>query len=102
MVVNGRGHHALLERHGTCHDLDGTRGADHMAGHRLGRRDMRGACRILAECTLNARRLGRIVELGRGAVSIDVETLGRLDVALGNRQRYRAGNAGSLGIGLVM
>ena len=32
-------------------------------------------------------------------MGIDVETLGRLDVTLGNRQRYRAGNAGSLGIG---
>ena len=59
---------------------------------------MRGARRVLAERTLNARRLGRIVELGRGAVGIDVETLGRPDVALGHRQRYRAGNAGSLGI----
>ena len=60
---------------------------------------MCGARRVLAECSLDARRLGRIVELGRGAVGIDVETLGRLDVALGHRQRYRAGNAGSLGIG---
>ena len=31
-------------------------------------------------------------------MGIDVEALGRLDVALGHRQRYRAGNAGSLGI----
>ena len=98
MVVNGRGHHALLERHGAGHDLDGTRGTDHVPRHRLGRRDVRGARRVLAECTLNARRLGRIVELGRGAVGIDVEALERLDVALGHRQRYRAGNAGSLGI----
>ena len=60
---------------------------------------MRGACRVLAERTLYARRLGRIVELGRGAVSVDVEALGRLNVALSHRQRYRTGNAGSLGIG---
>ena len=32
-------------------------------------------------------------------MSVDVEALGRLDVALGHRQRYRTGNAGSLGIG---
>ena len=32
-------------------------------------------------------------------MSVDVEALGRLNVALGHRQRYRTGNAGSLGIG---
>lgn len=62
-------------------------------------RDVCGACRVLAERTLYARRLGRIVELGRGAVSVDVKALGRLNVALDHRQRYRTGNAGSLGIG---
>ena len=32
-------------------------------------------------------------------MSVDVEALGRLNVALGHRQRYRTGDAGSLGIG---
>ena len=32
-------------------------------------------------------------------MSVDVEALGRLNVALDHRQRYRTGNAGSLGIG---
>ena len=32
-------------------------------------------------------------------MSVDVEALGRLNVALSHRQRYRTGNAGSLGIG---
>ena len=99
MVVNGRRHHALLERHGAGHDLDGARGTDHVAGHRLGRRDVRGARRILAKRTLNARRLGRIVELGRGAVSVDIEALGRLNVALGHRQRYRTGDACRVRVG---
>ena len=45
VVVNGRRHHALFERHGAGHDLDGARGTDHVTGHRLCRRDVRGARR---------------------------------------------------------
>ena len=102
VVVNSRRHHTLLERHGTGHDLDGTRGADHMAGHRLGRRDVRGARRILAECSLDARRLGRIVEFGRGAVSVDVEALRRLNVASATASDIARAIPAASGSGLVM
>src|SRR6185503_5399678 len=75
LVVDRRRYDAVARGERADDELHGARGAQHVAGHRLGRTD-RHALRVLAEDGLDRLRLVRVVGGRRRAVGVDVVDVG--------------------------
>ena len=74
-IADGRWQEAVMERYRRGDQLRGSRGADHVTGHGLGRTDHGLACLRLAEGELESCCLTLVVQQGTGSVGIDIEHL---------------------------
>src|SRR5262249_49897613 len=81
LVVDGGRQHPVPERLDAGDQLDGAGGGDQVADHTLAAAD-RDPVGALAEHVLDRQRLDLVVDLGAGAVGVDVADLFRRQAAV--------------------
>ncbi|MCY1440193.1 hypothetical protein D9M71_564580 [compost metagenome] len=90
--VDGRWGHLAIDCQHAEDRFHRARGAQQVAGHRLGRAD-RQLVGMLAEHALDRRHFGHIARWGRSAVGVDVADVFRLDTGIAQGVGHAAGSA---------